>query len=343
MVKIPERIVLANTPTRIEKLVRWTEQLGGPNLYIKRDDYTGLEMSGNKIRKLEFSVQEALDQGADTLITCGGSQSNHCRATAAVAARLGLQCILVLRGNERMKADGNLLLDHLFGADVRFISTEDYAYRRKGIMEYAVEELRKHGRKGYVIPEGASNGIGGFGYFKAMEEIIEQEKQLGVQFDAIVSATGSGGTYAGLLLGSGLLKRNVRNYAVNISADEIYFRNRISTVLDECAAYLAPSLHQKVMDLKEEIHILDGHAGLGYAISQEDEIEFIYKFAQTEGIVLDPVYTGKAFYGLTKEIQKGTFSHCKNVLFIHTGGMLGLFPQRELFGFDQKKTNWKRL
>ena len=180
MLKIPEKIHLANLPTRIEKLDKLTRVLEGPEIFIKRDDHTGTELSGNKVRKLEYSVKEALDRGCDYLITCGGVQSNHCRATAAAAVKLGMKCCLVLRGEAESEAEGNLLMDRLLGAEIRFITAEEYSEQRSEIMEGIKQEMGIKGFKPYIIPEGASNGIGSFGYYTAMEEIIEQEKELGI-------------------------------------------------------------------------------------------------------------------------------------------------------------------
>lgn len=196
-----KRIRLANLPTKIEKLDRLSHELG-KNIYIKRDDQTGTEISGNKIRKLEFSVGEALENNCDYLITCGGIQSNHARATAAVAAKLGLGSYLVLRGDEKEEAEGNLFLDKMLGANIRFVTSEEYKNHRTKIMEGIRIQLEEEGYKGYIIPEGASNAIGSLGYVNAMEEILEQEKELGIKFDAIVVTVGSGGTYAGLYYGN---------------------------------------------------------------------------------------------------------------------------------------------
>ena len=190
-----KRIRLANLPTKIEKLDRLSHELG-KNIYIKRDDQTGTEISGNKIRKLEFSVGEALENNCDYLITCGGIQSNHARATAAVAAKLGLGSYLVLRGDENEEVEGNLFLDKLLGAKIKFVTSEEYKNRAK-IMDEIRMQLAKKGHKAYIIPEGASNGIGSLGYVNAMKEILEQEKELD-KFDAIVVAVGSG-TYGDLL------------------------------------------------------------------------------------------------------------------------------------------------
>lgn len=329
MEKIPERIHIANLPTKIEKLDRLSQKLGGPNLYIKRDDQTGTEISGNKIRKLEFSLKEAIDRDCDTLITCGGVQSNHCRATAAIAAKLGLKSVLVLRGTGEEAIDGNLFLDKLFGADIHFITPEEYRNDRTKIMLRTKEQLEAQGMKPYVIPEGASNGIGSFGYFAAMDEIRIQEKEMGIFFDGIVIAVGSGGTYAGLALANKVLERAGRIYGVNVCDDADYFKIRILEVLEESKRYM----NSDMVFSKEDIHIIDGYVGRGYAISRPEELDFIYELARLEGVILDPTYTGKAMYGLVEEIKKGKFKECKNLLFIHTGGVFGLFPQKDLFTF----------
>lgn len=327
MIKIPEKLMFANLPTRIEKLERLSQKLCGPNIYIKRDDQTGTEVSGNKIRKLEFSVKEALNQGCNVLITCGGIQSNHCRATAAVASRLGLKSVLVLRGDAETELDGNLFIDKLLGAEIHFITPEKYKYNRAEIMEQIKGKLEDQGFKPYIIPEGASNGIGGFGYYNAMQEIICQEKELGVHFDRIVLAVGSGGTHSGLFLASIALEYAGEIYGINVCDDAEHFKNEICKILHESMQYLDVNLRFS----KDEIQIIDGYVGRGYALSRPEELHFIHDFAKLEGIILDPVYTGKAMYGLVEEIKKGTFKNCENILFIHTGGSFGLFPQKHLF------------
>lgn len=329
MFNIPEKLNIANLPTKIQKLERLTKELQGPNIFIKRDDETGSEVSGNKIRKLEFSVKEALNQGCNLLITCGGIQSNHCRATAAIAAKLGLKSSLVLRGSEAKDIDGNLFLNKLLGADIKFITAEDYKHNRMLIMENLKTEYEKQGFKPYIIPEGASNGIGTFGYFNAMEEILNQEKDMNIHFDKIIVAVGSGGTHAGLLLSKKILGFHGEIYGINVCDNEDYFKNRIHNILDESINYLDIDLNFNL----DEIHIIDGYVGRGYALSTPETLEFILHIAQLEGLILDPVYTGKAMYGLAKEIKKGTFKKDENILFIHTGGLFGLYPQRDLFNF----------
>lgn len=326
MIQLPKSINLANLPTKIEKLERFSKYLGGPNIYIKRDDQTGMEISGNKIRKLEFAVKEALDQGCNLLITCGGIQSNHARATAAVAAKLGIHSYLVLMNDGEEKVDGNYFLDRLLGANIRYITRKDYIERRMEIMEEIKEEMSKKGYKPYIIPMGASNGIGTFGYYKAMEEIIAQEKEMGIDFDLIVATVGSGGTYGGLFLANKIHKHKSTIYGVSVSNDAEYFKSRVNEIIHESLSYMDVNIEFS----KEEMKITDEYAGRGYALNRTEEIEFIYEFAKLEGIILDPVYTGKAMYGLSAEIKKGNLKAYHNILFIHTGGLFGLFPKKEL-------------
>jgi D-cysteine desulfhydrase len=313
-----KRIRIANLPTKIEKLNRLSDKLG-KNIFIKRDDQTGTEVSGNKIRKLEFSVGEALEKNCDYLITCGGIQSNHARATAAVAAKLGLGAYLVLRGNEEEETDGNLFLDKMLGANIKFITADEYKNHRAKIMVDIREQLENKGHKAYVIPEGASNGIGSLGYVNTMDEILKQEKELGIKFDAIVVTVGSGGTFAGLYYGNHINDNWATIYGFNICDTKEHFQDVVINLLDEIATYT----DKKISVTKEEIDIIDGYPGLGYALSQPEEIGFIHYFAKLEGIILDPVYTGKAMYGLINEIKKGRFHKHQNILFIHTGGLFG--------------------
>ena len=195
------------------------------------------------------------------------------------------------------------------------------------VMEGVKTSMENKGFKPYIIPEGASNGIGGLGYYKAIEEIMLQEKEMKVHFDGIVIATGSGGTYSGLLLGSKILNYDTKIYGVNVCHDEKYFKGRIYEILHNSMSYMNVNLNFS----KDEINIIDGYVGKGYALSSEWELEFIKELAKLEGIILDPVYTGKAMYGLTEEIKKGKFSEHENLLFIHTGGMFGIFPQKSHF------------
>ncbi len=322
-----DRLPLANLPTRIDML-KARPAGNGTQLFIKRDDETGIELSGNKVRKLEYSLAEALAQGCDTIITAGGVQSNHCRATAAACVRLGLECVLILASDEKQPLDGNYLMDELFGATILFIPAETFATQLAEVMRDVQEELKAESRMPYLIPVGASNGIGTFGYFHAFEEILEQEKELGISFDTIVCAVGSGGTYAGLALANKVRKADKKIIGVNISANREHFEQRVLGLSRQFMEYYGDFSFGL-----EDIHILDGYVGRGYALSSEGELSFISQFARTEGIILDPVYTGKAMGGLMQELKERSpfFAGSKKILFIHTGGIFGLFPKRHQF------------
>lgn len=326
IVKYPNFIPFANLPTPIERLNRLSEELNGPEIYLKRDDLTGCALSGNKVRKLEFAAADALSKGKDTLMTCGAVQSNHARATAIVAAKLGIRSFLVLRGEEEPIPDGNLFLDSLVGAEVRFISHQDYEVVDE-LMEDIGEELEKRGRKPYIIPEGASNEIGAWGYVRAAEEIKGQLEDRDLEIDGIVIACGSGGTHAGLLVGKKLLGLDLRIHGVNVCDDAPYFVERIYSICESMreSFNLAPRID------RSEIELIDGYTGLGYGVSRPEEVELMKHLARLEGIFLDPVYTAKAMLGLCEETRKGRFKAGQKILFIHTGGIFGLFPTRALF------------
>ncbi len=320
------KLNLANLPTPVYRLERISEEWG-VDLWIKRDDYTGAETSGNKIRKLEYTIAKALSEKAEVVITCGGIQSNHCRATAAVAAKVGIKSHLVLRIDEEPPVEGNYLLDKILGAEITFISRKDYSNRRGEIMAEIAKEYEAKGIKAYVIPEGASDGTGNFGYIEAVQEIVAQEKELGVNFDAIVCAVGSGGTYSGLFLGAKIYAPDKKVYGFNVCDDEEYFLNVCESIASDTVKALGSDIEVK----REEMNIIDGYKGLGYAISKDEELLFITELARKEGVILDPVYTGKAFYGLYHELKKGRFSEHKHILFVHTGGLFGVFPKQEQF------------
>lgn len=341
--KFPDKINLANLPTPIEKLDNSLSLLSiRPRaLYLKRDDMTGSEASGNKIRKLEYALALARKQGAGVLITCGAVQSNHCRATAVAAAKLGLKAHLVFSTDGLLQADspadkcpdyldipfdGNLLVDKLVGATFTFISPEDYDKRRDDIMEDIKKSYEKDGIKGYVLPEGASDGIGVFGYANAFYEILEQEKKLGVKFDTVCLATGSAGTIAGLYLGNEVTASGKNIVAINVSRKPDNFKERIMTLIDEAHPY---SDFGSISD--KNLHVIYNYYGAGYAKTRPEEIAFYKQFSAKEGILVDPVYSGKALYGLFQEIDKGNPIFTGNVLFVHTGGHYGLFAKKEKF------------
>jgi D-cysteine desulfhydrase len=307
-------------------LERLSKKWNGPDIYIKREDDTACLLSGNKVRKLEFLLADARTKGADTLITCGGIQSNHARATAVVARRWGLDCHVILRGKEIQIPDGNYLLDSLVGTKITFVSPSQYLNRGQ-IFDRLEKELIRQGKRPYSIPEGGSNGLGALGYVKAMEEVRDQTGERGIQFDAIVLAVGSGGTYTGLWIGKKFFAINAEVIGFNVAASAHYFREKIL----QCAKETERLLNLDFRLNQEDIQIIDGYVGKGYARSRPEEISLIKEIAQLEGIVLDPVYTGKAMFGLADQIKKGKFKKGQKVLFLHTGGIFGLFAYKQWF------------
>lgn len=328
----PERLSLAQTPTPLQPLDRLSNQLAGPRIWIKRDDLTGSHLSGNKIRKLEFTLALAMKSGADCLITCGGLQSNHCRATALIGAQLGLPVHLVLRGSIREDvSDANLLLDQLAGANISCYPSEVYQTKLDKLLLDCAKHYRQKGFTPHIIPTGASDGLGVWGYLSATEELQRDFKLHQLQPDWIVCATGSGGTQAGLTLGNVCLGLGSKVLGIAVCDDAQYFQEKISTDINDFLACFSDRLVLPTLDLSREIHTNDIYIGEGYAKVSADVLETIHFVARTEGIVLDPVYTGKAFHGLLKEIQNGNLSRTKDVVFIHTGGIFGLFPYKDQF------------
>lgn len=336
-----KKLSLANLPTKIQKLQRLSDE-NGVNIYIKRDDQTGSEWSGNKIRKLEFSVQEAIERGCNLLITCGGIQSNHCRATVSVATYYGMKSAVLLRISDQPPVEGNYFLDLLMGADVKFCNKDEYRDHRGEIMQKMAEEYVAQGYKPYIIPEGASNGIGTLGYYNALKEIVSQEKELGIVFDTIVVATGSGGTCAGLNLANIINSYGKRIVAMAVCDDTDYFQKVALNISREALGYLVKQ-EEITLDEAERVakslqqtdfEVNDKYVGIGYALSRPEELEHIKRIARLEGVVFDPVYTGKATYGIVNELkQDGDLRTAKNILFIHTGGLYGLFPVSRQFKF----------
>jgi D-cysteine desulfhydrase len=327
-ISYPPSLNLAQLPTPLQEMPRISKQFGcGHRLWVKRDDLTGSALSGNKVRKLEYTVAAALEQGCDTLITCGGVQSNHCRATALVGAQLGLAVHLVLRGEAPAEIDGNLLLDHLAGARISHYPVRQFATELDELLNQWREYYSAAGRKPWVIPTGASDGTGIWGYISASEELAADFGNLGIEQAQVICATGSGGTQAGLTLGLALQKLPVQVWGVNVCDDEAWFLSKVSAdIADWHQRYAA------VQDLPQlDIRVLDGYVGPGYGRATEEVFETISMAARLEGLVLDPVYTGKAFHGMLEQIKAGRFEACRDIVFIHTGGIFGVFPQRDQF------------
>ena len=330
-ISYPPRLDLANTPTPLKPLKRFSEKFG-LELYIKRDDLTGAGLSGNKIRKLEFVLADALNQGADTVLTCGGAQSNHARATAIAAAMLGLHCRLILRTPDPSNPpplEGNILLDRLVGSEIVWITPEEYK-RRDDIFEREAAALRKSGRRPYIIPEGASNALGAWGYIRAVDELANDLANLPDtnQPTTIINATGSGGTSAGLILGTRILELNIRVVSVNVCDDRDYF---VQVIGEICKNAITNYQLDIPFSRERDVEIIDGYVGRGYALSRPEELALLGDVARTEGIFLDPVYTGKAFFGMTQELSRDPDRFGNRIVFMHTGGIFGLFPKADEF------------
>lgn len=309
--------------TPLEFLPNFSKALGGPNIYIKRDDLLGLTSGGNKTRKLEFLVADALAQGADTLITCGAVQSNHCRLTLAAAVKEGLKCRLILE--ERVKdsynpdASGNNFLFRLLGAETTKVVPLGSNFME--LMQEVADELAAEGRKGYIIPGGGSNVIGSTGYVACAQEIQQQTFDRGLNLDYIVTTSGSGGTHSGLLVGLLGNNSNIPIIGVSVRAAKEAQEKMIFDLVQKTAAHVG--FNGEIP--REAVNVVDDYVGPGYSLPTSEMVEAVQLLARTEGILLDPVYTGKAMSGLIGLIRKGHFKKDDNVLFIHTGGSPALY------------------
>lgn len=330
----PARVDLANTPTPLVHLPRSSEALGVEFL-IKRDDLTGAALSGNKIRKLEFLLADAVARGCDAVITGGGKQSNHCRATALAATRLGLASVVCLRVEDKSappQTQGNILLDRLAGAEIVWIDHDDWK-RQREVYEEQAERLRAVGRRPYIIPEGGSNAVGTWGYIGCAEELAGQLGELPKKSTTVLYACGSGGTGAGLLLGSKIFDfetMDTRVAGINVCDSAEYFQDRIAAICENFAE-MYPGVAEASRD---EVRIVDGYVGAGYAKSRPEEIDCLREMARRDAIIFDPVYTGKAYYGLTQELAKDPRCFGERVVFVHTGGIFGLFGSALEASFD---------
>jgi D-cysteine desulfhydrase len=315
------RIPLAHLPTPLEEMPRMGAALGGgPRLLVKRDDQTGLATGGNKTRKLEFLVAEALAQEADTLVTVGGPQSNHCRQTAAAAAKTGLRCALVLGGQPVPEAEweGNLLLDDLLGAELHWAGDRD----RDAVLAEVAEALESSGARPYVIPLGGSVPTGASGYVAAVEELAEQLTERSERVERIVFASGSAGTQAGLLVGVKALGLGARVEGINVDKEGDLI-DKVRTLAAATAAHLG----LEIRFAEQDFILHDVYGRPGYGVITDAEREAIRLLARAEGIICDPVYTGRALAGLIDLVRQGVFSPDETILFWHTGGAAGLFPR----------------
>lgn len=311
------RLNFAHLPTPIEELPRLSDHLAGPRILIKRDDQTGLAFGGNKTRKLEFLVAEARDQGAQTLISGGALQSNHCRQTAAAAARFGLDCILVLSGEMPEHASANLILDQLFGAEI--VTVADRAYRDQ-ILQETFDKAVVAGRKPYLVPYGGSSPTGALGYAFAVEEFMQQN----IHADWFVFGTSSGGTHAGLVLGQRVFGYQGNVLGISIDESEEWLQTHVSKIASDASEKLGERIEFTPADVLANANYCEA----GYGVLTDAEREAVHLFAKYEGLLLDPVYTGRAAAGMIDLIRKGFFKKDETVLFWHTGGQPALFADQ---------------
>ncbi len=330
-INYPDKLSLAQGPTPIQllpELSRRASKHGPVRIFVKRDDLTHGPAAGNKVRKLEFHLAEAKRRGAKVIITCGGIQSNHARATAVLARELGMEPVLCLRGTPPAKAEGNYLLDQLLGARVIFVTPEQY----EGIhtlFQVLIDGYRAEGIKAYAIPEGGSDDLGVVGYVAAMEEIAGQcgKNSLPERFSSIICATGSGGTYAGLLAGRNLIgwdDGRTECVTFNVCRTAQEFQGRVIHLLTAAVQ----RFRWPISFMTADVRVIDGYVGPGYAQATPELMSFIVEAARADGILLDPVYTGKALFGLYSELTASPERaeiFGKDILFIHTGGLPSLF------------------
>ncbi|MFX0209301.1 MAG: D-cysteine desulfhydrase family protein, partial [Candidatus Hodarchaeota archaeon] len=302
---------------------------GGSNIFIKRDDLTGIAFGGNKNRKLEFLLADAKEKGADVIVTEGALQSNHCLQTAACSAKLGFKCELVLSGEDPETITGNLLLDQIL--DVKIHRVKDSS-ERKSLMKEVEEELQAKGKKPYIIPTGGSTGIGALGYLNCILEIALQSKELGIGFDYFIHSTGSGGTQSGILIGTKLYYPELEVLGINVGEPKENLKRIIREIIKEFTE--DRGLNITIKD--DRIKVLDGYYGEGYGIPNQEMVDTIKLIAKLEGVFLDPVYTGKAMVGLIDLVKAKVIPKDSNLLFLHSGGGPSIFSYNEIF----QKTNY---
>jgi D-cysteine desulfhydrase family pyridoxal phosphate-dependent enzyme len=311
------RLALGHYPTPVEKMPRLRAALGGgPKLFIKRDDYSGPGFGGNKVRKLEYMLAAAQAEGANAVITCGGEKSNHCRVTASLAARLGLECTLVLNGGGAEPKPASLAVDQWVGARIERVDRRD---QRAPRMQEVAAELRAQGKHPAIIPLGASTPLGAMGFVAAAAELAAQMDRNEWKFDAIFFSSSSGGTHAGLAAGTQLfLAPGVQLFGVSPDDPSRSIQSTVESILKGVGERLGT-------EFEAGVQVLDGFVGAGYGIESEAGREALELVARTEGILLDPVYTAKAMAGMIATIRSGQFCESQSLLFWHTGGQLALF------------------
>lgn len=324
------RLHFAHLPTPLEPMERISRALGGPNLWIKRDDCTGLSSGGNKTRKLEFLIADAIEHKADTIITQGATQSNHARQTTAIAAKLGMECHVLLEDrtgyeDQAYVYNGNVLLDQLHGA---ILSGHPADTDMNAAMEALAQKLRDDGKSPYIIPGGGSNEIGALGYVNAAIELTTQANDRSLRIDHLVHATGSSGTQAGLVLGMEGMNTGIPVYGIGVRAPKQKQEEMVYDLAQRTAEYMGLSPDVVARD---KVVANSDYVGDGYGLPTDAMVEAVKMLAQYEGILLDPVYSGKGFSGLIDLIRKGHFKQDENVVFLHTGGSISLFGYPDVF------------
>lgn len=328
LAKFP-KVRLGHLPTPLEPMDRLSEILGGPRLWVKRDDCTGLSSGGNKTRKLEFLMADAQSKGADTIITQGATQSNHARQTTAAAAKLGMECHILLEdrtgsNDNNYILNGNVLLDRLHGASV---SKRSGGTDMNLEMQDFADALIEKGKKPYIIPGGGSNPIGALGYVNCARELTEQASEIGLKIDALVHATGSAGTQAGLVTGLAAIQSSIHLLGIGVRAPKDKQEQMVFDLAQKTADYLDTGIEIE----RDKVRAICDYVGAGYGLPTDGMIKAVKLLAQSEGLLFDPVYSGKGLDGLIDQIKKGYFAGMDNVVFLHTGGSAALFGYPETF------------
>lgn len=328
LAKFP-KVRLGHLPTPLEPMDRLSEILGGPRLWVKRDDCTGLSSGGNKTRKLEFLMADAQSKGADTIITQGATQSNHARQTTAAAAKLGMECHILLEdrtgsNDNNYILNGNVLLDRLHGASV---SKRSGGTDMNLEMQDFADALIEKGKKPYIIPGGGSNPIGALGYVNCARELTEQASEIGLKIDALVHATGSAGTQAGLVAGLAAIQSSIHLLGIGVRAPKDKQEQMVFDLAQKTADYLDIGIEIE----RDKVRAICDYVGAGYGLPTDGMIKAVKLLAQSEGLLFDPVYSGKGLDGLIDQIKKGYFAGMDNVVFLHTGGSAALFGYPETF------------
>lgn len=323
------RVILSHAPTPLEPLTRLSQHLGGPTIYIKRDDCTGLASGGNKTRKLEFLVGDALAQGATHLVTQGATQSNHVRQTAAAAAKFGLKCTALLEkrvadGAPEYYNNGNVLLDHIFNCT---LESREAGLDMNNELVAVGERLRQQGDKPYLIPGGGSNAVGALGYVVCAQELLMQANERQLRIDHVVHATGSCGTQAGLVVGLQGMNSGIPVLGIGVRAPREKQEANVHALAQATWSHLGLSGQLA----RDTVQANCDYVGAGYGIPTPGMIEAVQLMAQMEGVLLDPVYSGKGMAGLIDLVRRGHFRKEDNIVFVHTGGSVGLFGYREVF------------